>query len=89
MQINQNTVKPVIKTTLEIGTPWELRTATSALEVYSVHRNGPEKKTNSEFRTILGSPSGVPNFQVPLYMVSPGQGHGVHMQACLSHMVVN
>ncbi len=35
--------------------------------VYLIHRNEPEKnKTTLEFRTVFGSPLGVPNCQVSL-----------------------
>ncbi len=61
------TVKPVFKTTWEIKTTWELRTATSVPR--SIHHTemGLRNKTSSEFRTVLYSPLGVPNSQVPLY----------------------
>ena len=61
------TVKPVFKDTWEIGTTWELRTATSVPR--SIHYIGIDlkNKTTSEFRTIFDSPLGVPNYQASLY----------------------
>ncbi len=40
---NKYTVKPIFKTTWEIGTTWEIRTATSVPRHIHLHRNGPEK----------------------------------------------
>ena len=62
-----NTVKPVIKTTWEIGTPWKLRTATSGPRFIHYVAMDMRNKTTSEFRTSFDSPLGVPNSQVPLY----------------------
>ncbi len=63
-----HTVKPVFKSTWEIGTTWELRTATSGPR--SIHHTemGLRNKTTSEFRIVLYSPLVVPNSQVPLYL---------------------
>ncbi len=69
--VNTHTVKPSIKTTWEIGTPWELRTATSVPRSIHYIAMDLRNKTTSEFRTVFGSPLGVPNSQVPLYISSP------------------
>ncbi len=55
-------MKPVIKTTWEIGTPWELRTATSVPRFIHYVEKDLRNKTTSEFRTVFDSPLGVPNF---------------------------
>ncbi len=55
------TVKPAIKTTWEIGTPWELRTATSVPSCIHYVEMDLRNKTTSEFRTVFDSPLGVPN----------------------------
>ncbi len=61
------TVKPIFKTTWEIGTTWELRTATSVpRSIYYIEMD-LRNKTISKFRTVFGSPLSVPNSQVPLY----------------------
>ncbi len=64
--ININTVKPVFTTTCEIGTTWELRTTTSVPQSIQYMEMDLTNKTTSEFRTVLDSPLGVPNSQVPL-----------------------
>ncbi len=61
-------MKPVIKTTWGIGTPWELRTATSVPRFIHYLEMDLRNKTTSEFRTVFGSPLGVPNSQVSLYL---------------------
>ncbi len=65
------TVKPVFKTTWEIGTTWELRTVTSYTPVPGSNQyieTDLRNKTTSEFRTVFHSPLGVPNnSQLPLY----------------------
>ncbi len=63
-----DTVKPVIKTTWEIGTPWELNTATSVPRFIHYVEMDLRNKTTSEFRAVFDSPLDVPNSQVPLYM---------------------
>ncbi len=55
------TVKPVFKTTWEIGTPWELRTAASVRNYIQYMGMDLRNKTTSEFRTLFPSPLGVPN----------------------------
>ena len=64
-----DTVKPVFKTTWEIGTTWELRTATSVPRYLHYIEIDLRNKTTSEFKTVFDSPLGVPNFWVPLYIV--------------------
>ncbi len=61
------TVKPVFKTTWEIGTAWELRTATVVPGSIHYIKMDLRNKTTSEVRTVFDSPLGVPNSQVPLY----------------------
>ena len=61
------TVKPVFKTTREIGTTWELRTATSAPRPIQYTEMDLRNKATSEFRKVSHRPLGVPNSQVPLY----------------------
>ncbi len=63
------TVKPVFKTTWEIGTHWELRTATSVHSRIHYVKMDLRNKTTSEFRTVFLSLLGVPNSQVSLYNV--------------------
>ncbi len=67
------TVKPVFKTTWEIGTAWELRTATSVPTCRStqyIHcQMDLGNKTTAEFRTDFDSPLAVPNSQVKLYVI--------------------
>ncbi len=63
----QTTVKPVFKTTLEIGTAWELRTATWVPGSIHYIEMDLRNTTTSEFRAVFDSPLGVPNSQVPLY----------------------
>ncbi len=63
------TVEPVFKTTWEIGTTWELGTTilfTGPMQYIDMDLGN---KTTSEFRTVFHSPFGVPNSQVPLYVV--------------------
>ncbi len=64
------TVKPVYKTTREIGTTWELRTATPVPRPIQDIEINLRNKTTSEFRTVFDSPLGVPNSQVPLYLIA-------------------
>ncbi len=61
-----NTVRPVFKTTWEIGTAWELRTPTSGPLPIQYIEMDLRNKTTSEFRTVFHSPLGVPNSQVSL-----------------------
>ena len=63
------TVKPVFKTTWEIGTAWEWRTATSVRRPIQCIEMDLRNKTTSEFGTVFDSPLGVPNLQVQLYYV--------------------
>ncbi len=60
------TVKPVFKTTWEIGTTWELRTTTSVPRlIQHIHvEMDLRNKTTSEFRTVFHSPwvSIIPRF---------------------------
>ncbi len=65
---NRSTVKPVFKTTWEMGTTWELRTVTSVPRTIQYMEIDIRNKTTSEFRTVFHSPLGVPNSQVPLYV---------------------
>ena len=65
---NMYAVKPVINSTWEIGTTWELRTADSVHRPIQYIEMDLRNKTTSEFRTVFHSPLGVPNSQVPLYM---------------------
>ena len=60
------TVKPVFKTTWEIGTPWELRTAISVPISIQYIEMDLGNKTTSELRTDFHSLLGVPNSQVSL-----------------------
>ncbi len=62
-----NTVTPVFKTTWEIGTTWELKTATSVPRSIHYIEMDLRNKTTSEFRTVFDSPLGVPKSQVSLY----------------------
>ncbi len=64
-----NTVKPVLKTTWEIGTTWELRTCTSVPRSIHYIVMDLRNKTTSEFRTDFHSPLGVPNSQRQLVML--------------------
>ncbi len=68
MKKKTSTVKPVFKTTWEIGTTRELRTATSVPRSIHYIEMDLRTKSTSEFRTVLDSPLGVPNSQVPLYI---------------------
>ncbi len=52
----QSTVKPTLKTTWEIGTTWELRTATSVLRPIQYIELDLRNKTTSEFRTVFTVP---------------------------------
>ncbi len=61
-----NTVKPAFKTTSEIGTTCELRTTTSVPKPIQYIEIDLRNETTSEIRTVLHSPLGVPNSQVPL-----------------------
>ncbi len=61
------TVKPVFKTTWEIGTPWELRTASVRSRIQYMEMD-LRNKTTPEFRTLFPSPLGVHNSQVSLYI---------------------
>ncbi len=54
--------------TWEIGTPWELKTATSVHSHIQHVEMDLRNKTISEYRTLFLSPLGVPNSQVPLYV---------------------
>ncbi len=63
------TVKPVIKTTWEIGTPWELRTAASVRSRIQSVEMDLRNKTTSEFSTLFLNPLGVPNSQVSLSLI--------------------
>ncbi len=67
------TVKLVFKTTWEIGTTWELRTAIPVPRPIQYIEIDLRNKTTPEFRTVFHSPLGVPNSQVPLYFKSPKQ----------------
>ncbi len=69
MYVGVITVKPVFKTTWEIGTPWELRTAASVPGSIHYIEMDLGNKTTSEFRTVFDSPLGIPNSQVPLYIL--------------------
>ncbi len=69
------TVKTVFKTTWEIGTAWELRAATSVPRSIQYIEMDLRNKTTSEFRAVFDSPLGVPNSQVPLYIVVGQQLH--------------
>ena len=62
-------VKPAFKTTWEIGTTWEFRTATSVPMPIQYTEIDLRNKATSEFRTVFHSPLGVPNSQVSLYIV--------------------
>ncbi len=78
------TVKPAFKTTWEIGTSWELRTATSVLRPIQCIEIDLRNKTTSEFRTVFHSPLGDPNCHVPLYvcmyvLLTSGNNDGVYM----------
>ena len=64
---HHTTVKPVFKTTWEVGTTWELRTATLAPRPTQDIEIELRNTTTSEFMTVFHSPLGVPNSQVPLY----------------------
>ena len=67
---NIYTVKPVFKTTWEIGTTCELRAATSVptVDLFNTQKWTWEIRP-SEFRTVFHSRMGVPNSQVPLYWI--------------------
>ncbi len=66
-----NTVKPVFKTTWEIGTTCELRTATAVPRpIQDIEEIDLRNKTTSESRTVFHSTLGVPNSKVPLYIHS-------------------
>ena len=61
------TVKPVFATTWEIGTTWELRTATPVIRPIQYTQMDLRNGTTSELNTVFRSPLGVPNSQVSLY----------------------
>ncbi len=61
-------LRPVFKTTGEIGTTWELRVATSIPRPIQYTEMDLGNKTTSEFRTVFHSPVAVHNSQVPLYI---------------------
>ena len=63
-----HTVKPVFKTTWEIGTTWQLRTSTGVPSPIQYMEMDLRNQTTSEFRIIFYSPLGVPNLQVSLYI---------------------
>ena len=63
----RNTVKPVFKTTWEIGTTWDLRRTTSVPRPIQYIEMDLRNKTTSEFRKDFHSPLGVPNSQLSLY----------------------
>ncbi len=63
----RNTVKPVFKTTWEIGTTLKLRTATSVPMPIQYIEMDLRNETTSDFRTVFHSPLGVPNSHVSLY----------------------
>ncbi len=66
----KNTVKLIITTTWEIGTPWELKTATSIPSCIHHVAKDLRNETTSEFRTVIvDSPLGVLNSQAPLYII--------------------
>ncbi len=58
------TVKPIFKTTWEIGTTWELRAATPAPRLIQYTEMDLRNKTTSEFRTVFTVPwvSLIPRF---------------------------
>ncbi len=62
--IERYAVKPVFKTTLEIGTGWELMTATSVPRPIQHIAMDLRNRTTSEFRTVLTVPwvSLIPRF---------------------------
>ncbi len=62
------TVEPIFMTTWEIGTTWELSTATPVPRPTQCTEMDLKNKTTSELRTAFHSPLGVPNSQVPLYV---------------------
>ncbi len=61
-------MKLVFKTTWEIGTTWELRTATSVPMPIQYIEMDLGNKTTSEIRTAFHRPLGVPNSQVSMYI---------------------
>ena len=61
------TVKPVFKTTWEIGTTWKIRTVTSVPSHIQYIAIDLGNKTTSEFRIVFHTPLGVPNSQLSLY----------------------
>ncbi len=50
-------------------TTWELRAATPVPRPIQYIEIDLRNKTTSEFRTVFHSPLGVPNSQVPLYVI--------------------
>ncbi len=63
----QGTVKPVFKTTCEIGTTWILGPDTLISSPIHHMEIDLGNKTTSEFRTAFHRPSCGPNSQAPLY----------------------
>ncbi len=57
--VQTHTVKPVFKTTWEIGTTWELRAATPVPRSIQYIEMDLRNKTTSEFGTVFHSPFGV------------------------------
>ncbi len=70
-----NTVKPVLESTGEVGTSWELKTATSVPMPIQYIEMDLRNKTTSEFRTGFHSALGVPISQVSLYISSAIQDY--------------
>ena len=66
LRYNVATVKPVFKTTWEIGTTWELRTSTPVPRPIQYIELDLRNKITSEFKTVFHSPLGVPN---SLYLI--------------------
>ncbi len=60
----------MFKTTWEIWTTWELRTATSVPRSIQYIEMDLRNKTTSEFRIVSDSPLGVPNSRVSLYIIT-------------------
>ncbi len=61
-------------TTGQIGTTWELRTATRVPMRIRYTEMNLRNKTTSELRTVFHSPLDVPNSQVRLYVQHNGTG---------------
>ncbi len=79
-----NTVKPVFKTTRGIGTTWELRTATPVPRSTYYIEIDLRNKTTPEFRTGFDSPLGVPNSQIPLYILAVAIFNRLQWQATIA-----